>query len=284
MPDDSAPPFESLSRWLGDDAHDEPGLPSATPTDRARHRRPPRRVIRAAALLLPWLIILAVLGARAADMATDTTTSPGGGPSPASAARSPGHLAEAGDPPAPADQMGALAVRLVRDALTGRRADGTTAVDVATPESPRALGSDQWLVRVHVVVLRGDARRWRSATHEVWAVPVGLRPAGAVGLERPWRVATDHPRVRSGRWSAASVDEAAVRVALRGAGLRAAEALDAERHPAIAGIVRVRAADGGRTTRIWVRTTPTAQVLGTSPAGAGDARESRGGPAHRASP
>jgi hypothetical protein len=229
---------------------------------------------RIVALLAPWIVVLAVLAAAqhttgdtvrttadrdgaattlASDAATASATIPAGAPS--------DMAGEGSSVPAPAD-VPATAVRLVRDAVTGRHAGATTAIDVAVPEAPRSLGADQWLVRVHAVVLRGDTRRWRSATHEVWAVPLGMSGEQVVSLDTPWPVATTRPRVARGRWTSEVVDQKAVRTALREAGLRPAGNLAAERHPQVPYIIRVRTA-GAQGRHVWLRTAPTMQVLGT---------------------
>jgi hypothetical protein len=225
-------------------------------------RRRPRRFTRIAALLAPWIVALAVLAA--APHTTGTTPVRDTGGRDATPAPAPSHAAPApsasADATAPADAT-AAAVRLVRDAVTGRRSGVTTAIDVAVPEEPEALGADQWLIRVHAVVLRGDARRWRSAVHEVWAVPIGISDGHAIALEEPWPVANEHARVTPGRWDAEAVDEAAVRSTLRAAGMRPAPDLAAERHPQIPHVIRVRVAGPG-ARHVWLRTTPSMHVLG----------------------
>jgi hypothetical protein len=162
------------------------------------------------------------------------------------------------------DGVAATAVRLTRDALTGRDGTVTTAVDVAIAEPPLPLGPDQWLVRVQAVVLRGDTRRWRSATHETWAVPVGVRHEAHVGLEAPWRVALEEPVVTRPDWQAATVDERAVRSALRTVGARGAPDLAAQQHPALPHVIRVRIAGPEPAGHIWLTTEPTERVLGAS--------------------
>jgi hypothetical protein len=186
-------------------------------------------------------------------------------PEPAAAARerddAPADSVAGATPPTPTG-IAAAAVRLVRDAVTGRRAGATAAIDVAVPEPPRPLNSHQWMVRVQTVVLRGDARRWRSATHEVWAVPVGLRAGRAVGLDHPWRVSIETPLIAPVDWSAATVDEDAVRAALRAVDARAAQDMGAQQHPTIADVIRVRIADTEQARYVWLTTQPAIRVLG----------------------
>lgn len=307
MSDHRSQPFEGLARWLADDPGDDPSIPRATtadagdnratphdatpagtaaPYDRAtpdhrvvpnRRRTSARRGTRAAALVAPWLVALAVL---AVPARTNSTRSPRADPpavdvvpsqaddwssQPAATARNrddaPANSVAGATPPTHAG-VAAAGVRLVRDAVTGRRAGTTAAIDVAVPEPPRPLNSEQWMVRVQTVVLRGDARRWRSATHEVWAVPVGLRAGRAVGLDRPWRVSIETPLIAAVDWSAATVDEDAVRAALRAVDARPAHDMGAQRHPTIADVIRVRIADAGHARYVWLTTKPTIRVLG----------------------
>ena len=170
---------------------------------------------------------------------------------------------EPGATPVPAGAA-ATAVRLVRDAVTRRHADTSAALDVAVAEPPRPLGTNQWAVRVQAVVLRGDARRWRSATHEVWVVPVGLHAGRPVGLDHPWRVATEAPTIMRESWNAAAVDQPAVRSALRAIGVRAGHDLQAQQHPTLPNIIRVRVIDGGQTRRLWLTTRPAVRVVGAT--------------------
>jgi hypothetical protein len=267
MSDERAQPYDGLARWLGEE-DDDPSMPRSSGGD---DERPRRRHIRAVGLVAPWVITLVVLvvtssaGGPAGDAshppAGDRVVAAGGdGPSPE---RRSGPDAGAQRTP---DGLGATATALVRDAITGRHGDTTRAVDVATAERPRPLGGAHWLVRVRAVVLRGDARRWRTATHEVWAVPMATRAGRVVGIDRPWRVAVERPRIATTGWSAAEVDHAAVTAALRQVDARPADDLDAEQHPDLAGIIRVRtAADGG--AHVWLGTQPDLHVLG-----AGDRR------------
>jgi hypothetical protein len=290
MSDDRIQPFDGLVRWLADDPGVNTSMPPGPPADdghdsatpdhgvkRDETRRSARRGMRAAALVAPWLVVLAVLAApartsgtsprRTGQPAVHVAPSPADdwSPEPANAPREPDDTftdsAARATPPVPAG-IAAAAVRLVRDAVTGRRAGATAAMDVAVPEPPQPLDSDQWLVRVQAVVLRGDARRWRSATHEVWAVPVGLRAGQAIGLDHPWRVATETPRITPGDWAATAVDDDAVRAALHAVGAQPAQELGAQQHPTIAHVIRVRVADAERTRRVWLTTEPTMRVLG----------------------
>lgn len=272
MSDERAQPYDGLARWLGEDDGDDATMRSV-PGD--GDERPRRRHIRAVGLVAPWVITLAVL--LATFSAGDASRLPAGdrvvvagrdGPrsaptQPPSPARRSGP--DAGGQRTP-DGVAAAATGLVRDAITGRHGDTTRALDVATAERPRPLGDDHWLVRVRVVVLRGDARRWRTAAHEVWAVPMAVHTGRVVGVDRPWRVAVERPRIAATRWSAAAVDHAAVAAALRQIDARPADDLDAQQHPDLAGIIRVRtAADGG--AHVWLGTQPDLHVLG-----AGDRR------------
>lgn len=302
MSDDHTRPFEGLNRWLGDEADASPSMPTADPADREERSGAARRAFRGGALLLPWLLAAVVVvtatagppGAPAPEART-AAGGPGGGSARTDAPRADGATARppgapdatasdetgAAQPPGAADAgarpagtappgaevgadalLGATAVGLVRDTVTGRRGGRTSALDVAVPEPPRPLAGDEWLVRVHVVVLRGDARRWRSATHEVWAVPLGVVDGRPVGRDRPWRVDAGTPRVDAGRWTPATVDEHAVRAAVRATGARPATDLAAEQHPTAAEIVRVRVTGAGPARRVWLRTDPGVAVLG----------------------
>jgi hypothetical protein len=292
MPDDPAQPFDGLTRWLSDDASDSPSMPTPPAAHREDSRQPSlRRGARAAMLAAPWVIVVAVLvsplrttGSQATGVTGPAQPSPTatGAASPADTASPPGVASPADTaspagaappgvappgvtPPAPGS-AGATATRLVRDALTGAHAGRVTAVDVAVPEAPRWLGAGQWMVRVHAVVLHGDAQRWRSATHEIWAAPLGMHSGRLVGLDHPWRVATDDARIAPSRWEPAAVDEAAVRSALRTVGAQPAGDLHAEQHPAITDIIRVRVAGGARQRHVWLRIRPTVHVLGAPPA------------------
>ena len=265
MSDDPALRFDGLTQWLGEDPDDAPpptggaNAPDREPGGDRRRRSSPRRIARAGALVAPWLVALAVL------VSSTGTTDPAADATPPVAPQPPPTPEGTATSPVPAGAA-ATAVRLVRDALTRQHAGASAAVDVAVAESPQPLGADQWAVRVQAVVLRGDARRWRSATHETWVVPVGLHAGRPVGLDHPWRVATEDPAVTPVRWSAAAVDERAVRSALRTIGVRAARDLHAQQHPALAHIVRVRVADGYQIRHLWLTTRPTVHVVG-APAG-----------------
>lgn len=287
--------YDSLTRWLGEDTDDHPSLPP----DTGPVATPPwRKLARVGALALPWMLMLVVVLATTgtstpgpdADGARTVTTPSGGGTTTGrpeggttehATDRSAADIAVPGDdqpvasgvaadgPDAvavadiPAD-VAASAVGLVRDAVTISTDDTSSALDVATAEPPQPLGSEQWLVRVRAVVLRGDAREWRSATHEVWAVAVGVRDQRVIGLDVPWRVSRQRPRVAALEWSAARVDDAAVRTALEHAGIEPASDLEPEQHAALPDIVRVRTTDGQGNGHVWVRTTPEPQVLGAS--------------------
>jgi hypothetical protein len=248
-------------------------MPSTPAADRERPRRPSlRRGTRAAALVAPWVLVVAVLAsplrtpgttATTGSQASGGTASGGTAATRSSAAPSAAETASPAGaaPPAPAG-AGATATRLVRDAVTGRNEGTTTAIDVAVPETPRWLGSQVWLVRVHAVLLHGDAQRWRSATHEIWAVPMGVQAGRLVGLDHPWRVATDDSRIAPAHWEPATVDEATVRAALLTVGAQPVHDLHAEQHPEVAEIIRVQVAVGTHRHHVWLRTTPSVRVLG----------------------
>jgi hypothetical protein len=295
MPDERAQPYEGLTRWLHEDTGDDPSMPGTAPDERDGPRR---GRIRAIALALPWLVTLAVLAAT-----TWTGDAPAGPPpaAPASEAGEQSHPPTAGHPipdggaqppdgltasaapdgdgqppddPAatstpegeqrPPDGLAAIATGLVRDAITGQRGDTVRAVDVATAEPADPLGGDHWLVRVRAVVLRGDTRRWRSAAHEVWAVPMAAHAGQVIGVDRPWRVSSGRPRITVSGWGPASVDRAAVTDALHRSGTRPADDLDPQRHPDLGGIIRVRTAAGGGS-HVWLATEPHLHVLGAGP-------------------
>lgn len=268
MSDDHTRPFEGLNRWLGDEADASPSMPTADPADREERSGAARRAFRGGALLLPWLLaaVVVVTATAGPPGAPDATASDETGaaqpPGAADAGARPAGTAPPGAEVGADALLGATAVGLVRDTVTGRRGGRTSALDVAVPEPPRPLAGDEWLVRVHVVVLRGDARRWRSATHEVWAVPLGVVDGRPVGRDRPWRVDAGTPRVDAGRWTPATVDEHAVRAAVRATGARPATDLAAEQHPTAAEIVRVRVTGAGPARRVWLRTDPGVAVLG----------------------
>jgi hypothetical protein len=279
MPDERAQPYEGLTRWLHEDTGNDPNLPDTAPDERDGPRR---GRIRAIAIALPWLVTLAVLAAT-----TRTGDAPAGPPPAAPASEAGGQPPEgltatatpdsdghppddAGAPSAPdgdqrpPDGLAAIATGLVRDAITGQRGDTVRAVDVATAEPADPLGGDHWLVRVHAVVLRGDTRRWRSAAHEVWAVPMAARAGQVIGVDRPWRVSSGRPRITVSGWVPASVDRAAVADALHRGGTRPADDLDPQRHPDLGGIIRVRTAAGGGS-HVWLATEPRLHVLGAGP-------------------
>lgn len=160
------------------------------------------------------------------------------------------------DPP---EGVAPTAVGMVRDAVTTASGGRTSALDSATPEEPRPLGGRAWLVRVHAVVLRGDHRRWRSARHEVWAAPVGRRDGAVVALDRPWRVAITELDHGPPAWQGTTGDLAAVRRALRAAGLPTGPGLRLERDPAMPAVVRAVTA----SSTAWLRAGAHPRVLGT---------------------
>jgi hypothetical protein len=279
MPDEHTQPYDGLARWLAEDTADDPSMPRTATDDDERPRR--RRNLRIAALALPWVITLGALVATAgigdppADHVGGRRSSgvaaADGAPRPGGVQPSAADHGSEGEPAAadtaatgarrPPDGLTGVAIGLVRDAITARHGDTTRAVDVATAERPRPLERGHWLVRVRVVVLAGDTRRWRSATHEVWAVPVAARAGGVVGVDHPWRVASERPRIVPTGWHTAEVDRSAVTAALRRIAARPADDLDAQRHPDLTGIIRVRtAADDG--AHVWLGTEPDVHVLG----------------------
>lgn len=261
---------DELRRWLdagSDDTH--------TSADEDPHRRVSTRRRWLVAVVAPWVLLAAVAAAGRVNDSDATPAaaapSPAAAPAPTVAAAPAPTAAPAtpapNDPPAAAaptevDPPAAVvpaAVGMVRDAVTTASGDVTTALDSGTPEQPRRLADDTWLVRVHAVVLHGDRRRWRSARHEVWAAPVGRRGGGVVGLDRPWRVAiADRKRVRR-TWQPATGDLPAVRRALRDAGLPAGPRLRLERDPALPAVVR--AVTGASSA--WLRAGSRPRVLGT---------------------
>ncbi|HEX6254726.1 MAG TPA: hypothetical protein VFZ70_02850 [Euzebyales bacterium] len=283
-------PEDALRRWLGEDAST---VTAGADETGQRGGRMPRRVGIAALVLLPWAALaLAVVsgdttsstgapraGMNPAGTADRHETPDGGGrsmptagaPATGDPAREPTDAVDdesAGDDgpttagdggrPAPAG-IGPTALRLVRDAVT-RTGAQTSALDTAAVERPTRLAAGVWLVRVHAVVLRGDRTRWRSADHEIWAVPVGRRGGDLVGLEQPWRVSAAPTRTATTAWRRTTVDTAAVRTALRRAGFDAAR-VDVRRHPTLDAILRVRTDHGW----VWVRSTPRPGVLGAEP-------------------
>jgi hypothetical protein len=205
-------------------------------------------------------------GVAAATTAGSGTAAHVGAPSTAPAA-APSAASTSVPTAAPADRDGPgpppaappVAIGLVRDAATTAGAGSTTAVDTASAGRVEPLGDGTWLVRVHAVVLRGDRRRWRSARHEVWAAPIGRRGGAVVALDRPWRVAVVDATPHPPRWSAAGGDVAAVRSALRDAGLPAGRDLRLQRDPTLPGVVR--AVTGASSA--WLRAGAQPRVLGT---------------------
>lgn len=285
MPDESSRPYDGLARWLSDE-HPLPVDPAAVDPP------PRRRQLRTIILTLPWVAMLVVLTTTALtdDATTDDSVTPpvatpgatdlGGATSVTGGAIEPDTAVTGADAAGarevsgttgardhePPGAVAAVAVGLVRDAVTTSTDSASSAVDLATAGGALALGPEQWLVRVRVVLLRGDTRRWRTATHEIWAVPVGTRSGQVVGLETPWRVARDRPSVASLEWSPTRVDDAMVRAALARADIEPDDDLDAQRHPDLVGIVRVRTAAHGHY--VWLRIQPEPQVLGLPAAAA----------------
>jgi hypothetical protein len=133
------------------------------------------------------------------------------------------------------------------------------ALDVAAAETADVLTDDTWAVRVQAVVLRGDRRRWRTARHEIWVAPVGLRDGRMVGLDRPWRVATVDEGIAPLPWTPADVDHRVVRDALDDAGIGHDGTRVVQQHPALPSVVRVTTADDHR---LWVRLAPAPAVVG----------------------
>jgi len=274
-----------LRRWLGERT-------AATVDDGDVHDPSPRWTPSRVALVLliaaPWVVLaaLALTGppARshddgsdpAAGVAESGTPDPvdrssqqaTGGARPMDAAGAPTAVATA-DPAGPVDSdpaadpavaaaVGPTAVRLVRDAVT-RTGPRSMALDAAAAETADVLTDDTWAVRVQAVVLRGDRRRWRTARHEIWVAPVGLRDGRMVGLDRPWRVATVDEGIAPLRWTPADVDHRVVRDALDDAGIGHDGALVVQQHPALPSVVRVTTADD---RRLWVRLAPAPAVVG----------------------
>ncbi len=210
-----------------------------------------RRVLLAGVVVVPWLVVgvLMLIGGRPATTRL-TPDAPRAEP------------VDDGRRTADDAIAGPVAVRLVRDAVTST-GDGTaTALDAAAAEPPDPLGDDLWIVRVHAVVLHGDRRRWRSASHEIWAVPVGRRNGAVVGLDHPWRVADGADRIVDTAWEPAAVDLDEVRTALRRAGIPAVADLRAERHPQRVALLRAVIGAGPHQRHVWLRTTPVLEVLG----------------------
>jgi len=274
-----------LRRWLGES--------TASTVDDGDVHDPSRRwtASRVALVLLvlaPWVVLAALaltgtptpsraagsdpaagvvdVGAtdptnRSSQRATgDARTTAAGTPTAAAGTAAPAGPVDpdpAADPAVPA-AVGPTAVRLVRDAVT-RAGPRSMALDAAAAETVDVLTDDTWAVRVHAVVLRGDRRRWRTARHEIWVAPVGLRDGRVVGLDRPWRVATVDGGIARTSWTPADVDHRVVRGALDDAGIGHDGALVVQQHPALPSVVRVITADA---RRLWVRLAPTAAVVG----------------------
>lgn len=257
---------DELRRWL-DTGGDDTG-PSAD--DDPPRRRFPRRWWLVA-VVAPWLLVAAVLAVDPGTGGGADAAPPVAAPEPptaASTAAAPSEVVPGlperttTDPEGSDDAPAAVAptaVGMVRDAVTTASGDVTTALDSATPERPRRLDDDTWLVRIHAVVLRGDRRRWRSARHEVWTAPVGRRDGAVAGLDRPWRVTVAGPARERPSWRPATGDLPAVRRALRDAGLPAGPGLRLERDPALPAVIR--AVTGSSST--WLRAGSRPRVLGT---------------------
>lgn len=288
MPSHETSSRDDINRWLADADDITPSMPKSG-TDDAR-RRQLRRAAMIAALVLPWCIALVMLvasppthaskqrpGTAAGpadppiDVAATTEPDPATGSTPTAAPGSGSSSNDVDDDarPIPATrtpEVDAVAVAMVRDAVTAVDGDDATALDLATAGTGTPVGADTWIVRVHAVVLRGDRQRWHTAAHEVWAAPVGMRAGRATALDRPWKLDDGGPPSRPPRWAPATVDvdPDALRAALTAAGYRpTATAL--ERHPSVPDLVRaeVRGSDDGAgRVHVWVRTTPTVAVLG----------------------
>lgn len=255
---------DDLRRWLDDAIPPQPTVHREE--NRSRHGPRWRRLMVTTALVVPWTVVVL-----AVQLGGDDPREPE--PVPARPAPTTGPIAtpptpsarpfDGPQPPAPAAAE-PLAIRLVRDAVTRTGTATTTALDTAAAEPARAVAGAgaTWIVRVHAVVLRGDRRRWRSSSHEVWAVPIGRRDGAVVGLDTPWRVASGDPRRLEPAWQPANVDVDAVRGALRRAGIPGPKDLVVERHRSLPGVLR--AVDETRSGRahVWLRTSPSLAVLG----------------------
>lgn len=272
--DDADDATQDLRRWLGQEG--APASAGHDDVDDPPRRWTPPRVALALLVLAPWVVLgaLALTGVR--DPSTTARSSDGAGPAGTATDHPAGAPTDGATPPsaAPAAQAGhtddatvadavpaavrPTAVRLVRDAVT-RTGARSMALDTAAAEAVDALTVDTWAVRVHAVVLRGDRRRWRTATHEVWVAPVGLRGGRVVGLDRPWRVATIDGGIAPTTWDRADVDPDAVRAALDDAGISHGDDLVVQRHPTLPSVVRVTTTG---TRRVWVRLTPEPVVVG----------------------
>ncbi len=237
---------DDLRRWLGDDAR--PRATSGTPHhDRRAPRWRRRSTLLITAATIPWLLMGALVMAGALP--------PWEG-SPDVAGPDPARRGTRGA------TAGAVAVRLVRDAVTSTGDGVATALDAAAAEPPDPLHDDTWIVRVHAVVLHGDRRRWRSATHEIWAAPVGRRDGAIVGLDHPWRVARGADRIVELAWQPADVDLDEVRAALRRVGLPATADVRVERHPHLASVLRAVVGQEPGEHHVWLRRARTIEVLG----------------------
>jgi hypothetical protein len=269
-------PEDALRRWLGEDASTVTAADDETDEGPGRT---PRRLAIVLLVLLPWVALALAIAAgdpaSPADPPDDATDSPvavaehtaadaGRRPAPRTGTEdarstSDGERTTVGDDdrrPVPAG-VGPTALRLVRDAVT-RSGARTSALDAAAVERPVRMSDGLWIVRVHAVVLRGDRTRWRSADHEVWAVPIGRRGGHLIGLERPWRVSAAPTRTATTAWRGTTVDAAAARAALGRAGVDVAR-VEAQRHPTVRTIVRVRTGQGW----VWLRTAPRLAVIGS---------------------
>lgn len=253
------------------DADPTPSMPTAA----AENPRPLRngrwrRGVRPGVVAAPWVLALALLAMRGPGL--DHAAPPGAAPDGDSTvipSDIPTAVAGSDIPTGDADGRAAVtaeatAVRLVRDAVTRRRGDRVTALDVAAPERARPLEPAVWMVRVHAVVLQGDRRRWHSAAHEIWAVPISTADGRTVGLEHPWRVAQSDGGVEAGPWQPAEIAEGQVHAALRAAGLQPADDMPIERRPGMTGVLRAGIVTDGVSGHAWLRTGPPLEVLGSA--------------------
>lgn len=273
-----------LRRWLGDE--DAPARAIRDAGDDPSRRWTAPRTALALLVAAPWVVLMALAVTGAAGPSTTTTSTDGAGtaaaathrpvaPTDGTATPSAGPPVDprSGDAPPASDArpegdaspaaVGPTAVRVVRDAVT-RTGARSMALDAAAVEAVDTLAAGTWAVRVHAVVLRGDRRRWRTASHEIWVAPVGLHDGRVVGLDRPWRVATLDGDIAQTTWGRADVDTRAVLRALDEAGIARGDDLVAEQHPTVPSIVRVTTTG---TRRVWVRLTPEPVVVGLDDAG-----------------
>lgn len=257
---------DDLRRWLGESTV-PPDTSDRNADDRTVARWSPRRLTRFAAIVLPWLVTVVVVLAADPMPARPATAPPqavqrGGSPAPVATSPAPVAASAAPTPAAPTPAAGPLAVGAVRDAVTRTGDTTTTALDSAAAEPAQRLADAAWLVRVHAVVLRGDRRRWRSARHEIWAVPVGARGGTTVVLDQPWRVSTGSPPTARIGWKPADVDIDDVRRVLRRAGLPASPPVVVERHPVLPDVLRATTGTRSGPAHVWLRSAPSLAVLG----------------------